>query len=42
LLIGLGLLLPLFGASILSVLLVERLVLRHIRGAARWLGLAAA
>lgn len=32
-------LLPLFGASLLVVLLVERLVLRHLPPARRWLGL---
>lgn len=34
-----ALLLPLFGASLVIVLLAERLVLRHIPGVRRWLGL---
>jgi len=38
----LGLLLPEFGASLLLVLLVERLLLRRIPLLARWLGLRAA
>jgi uncharacterized iron-regulated membrane protein len=32
--------LPLFGASLVMVLLVERLFLRHIPGVREWLGLA--
>jgi uncharacterized iron-regulated membrane protein len=32
-------LLPLFGASLLAVLLVERFVLRRVPGVSRWLGL---
>ncbi|RYD90643.1 MAG: PepSY domain-containing protein, partial [Sphingomonadales bacterium] len=39
LLICLGLLLPLFGATMVAVLLIERLVLRRMPGARRWLGL---
>ena len=39
LLAGLGLLLPLFGASMLLVRLVETLVLDRLPGARRWLGL---
>jgi uncharacterized iron-regulated membrane protein len=39
LVVVLGLLLPLFGASLLLVLLIERLVLRRVPAAARWLGL---
>ena len=39
---ALGLLLPLFGASLLAVLLLERLVLRRSHYASRWLGLGAA
>lgn len=35
-------LLPLFGASLLVVLLVERLILRRLPGVSRWLGLAPA
>ncbi len=35
----LGLLLPLFGASLVAVFLLERLVLRRLAGASRWLGL---
>ena len=35
-----GLLLPLFGVTLLVVLAVERLVLRRITGVAAWLGLA--
>lgn len=35
----LGVLLPLFGASLLAVLLVERLVLRQLPSVAGWLGL---
>ena len=40
LVVVLGVLLPLFGASLLLVLLVERVVLRRWTAAARWLGLA--
>ena len=39
LVVALGLLLPLFGASLLLVLLAERAVLRRWTAAARWLGL---
>ena len=35
----LGVLLPLFGASLVVVFLVEQLVLRRIAGVSRWLGL---
>lgn len=35
----LGVLLPLFGLSLVMVLLVERLLLRRAKGAQRWLGL---
>ena len=42
LLVVLGVLLPLFGATMVAVLLVERLVLRRLSGARRWLGLAPA
>ena len=35
----LGLLLPLFGATLVAVLLLERLVLRRATRASRWLGL---
>jgi uncharacterized iron-regulated membrane protein len=38
--VALGVLLPLFGASLIVVLVTERLVLRRVAGAARWLGLA--
>jgi uncharacterized iron-regulated membrane protein len=37
----LGVLLPLLGLTLVLVFLVERLVLRHIPGVARWLGLRA-
>jgi uncharacterized iron-regulated membrane protein len=37
---ALGVALPLFGASLVVVLLVERLVLRHLPRPRRWLGLA--
>ncbi len=37
--LGLGIYLPMFGASLILVLLVERLVLRRIPRAAIWLGL---
>ncbi|WP_294331506.1 PepSY domain-containing protein [uncultured Sphingomonas sp.] len=36
----LGLFLPLMGVSLVAVLLVERLVLAHLPGTRRWLGLA--
>jgi uncharacterized iron-regulated membrane protein len=36
----LGVLLPLFGVSLVAVLLFERLVLTRLPGARRWLGLA--
>lgn len=38
----LGLLMPLFGATLLAVLLVERLLLRRLPRARRWLGLSPA
>jgi uncharacterized iron-regulated membrane protein len=38
----LGVLLPLLGVTLILVFLVERLILRHIPGVARWLGLRAA
>jgi len=38
----LGVLLPLLGVTLILVFLVERLVLRHIPGVGRWLGLRAA
>jgi uncharacterized iron-regulated membrane protein len=38
----LGLLLPLFGATLLAMLLVERTLLRRLPGPRRWLGLRAA
>ena len=38
--LGLGLYLPMFGLSLLVMLLLERLVLRRIVGARRWLGLS--
>lgn len=41
LLVALGLFLPLLGVSMLAVLLAERLVLRRLPGARRWLGLRA-
>jgi uncharacterized iron-regulated membrane protein len=37
-----GVLLPLFGATLVAVLLVERLLLRRLSGASRFLGLASA
>lgn len=40
LLVLLGVLLPMFGASMILVLLVERLVLRRLAGPSRWLGLS--
>ncbi|WCT72424.1 PepSY domain-containing protein [Sphingomonas naphthae] len=40
LLVAFGLFLPLLGASMLAVLLVERLALRHMPAGRRWLGLA--
>ena len=39
LVVMLGVLLPLFGASLLAVFLAERLVLRRMAGVGRWLGL---
>ncbi|MET3824711.1 putative iron-regulated membrane protein [Sphingomonas sp. PvP055] len=36
----LGVYMPMFGATLLLVLAVERLVLRNLRGPRRWLGLA--
>ncbi len=38
--VALGLSMPLFGATLLLVLAVERLVLRRLAGPRRWLGLA--
>lgn len=38
--LGLAIFLPLFGASLLAVRLMERLVLRQIRPVAQWLGLS--
>jgi uncharacterized iron-regulated membrane protein len=38
----LGVLLPLLGVTLILVFVVERLILRHIPGVARWLGLRAA
>ena len=38
--VGLGVLLPLFGLSLLAVLLLERLVLRRVTPVKTWLGLA--
>ncbi len=38
-LVGLGLFLPLLGVTLVAVLLTERLVLRRLPGARRWLGL---
>jgi uncharacterized iron-regulated membrane protein len=38
-LIGMGILLPLFGITVLAVVAVERLVLRRMPGVGRWLGL---
>lgn len=40
-LVALGLLLPMLGASMASVLVIERLLLRRIPTASRWLGLRA-
>jgi uncharacterized iron-regulated membrane protein len=40
LLVGLGVLLPMLGLSILAVLAVETLILRHLPAARRWLGLS--
>ena len=37
----LGVLLPLFGATLVAMLLIERLALRHVPGTRRWLGLRA-
>ena len=37
--VALGVVMPLFGATLLIVLLVEALILRRIPGARRWLGL---
>jgi uncharacterized iron-regulated membrane protein len=42
LLVLLGVLLPMLGVSMIVVLLVERLVLRHLPGPGRWLGLSPA
>ena len=38
--VGLGVILPLFGLSLLAVLLLERLVLRRVTPVKTWLGLA--
>ena len=38
--VGLGVILPLFGLSLLAVLLLERLVLRRMTTVKMWLGLA--
>jgi uncharacterized iron-regulated membrane protein len=38
--VGLGVLLPLFGLSLVAVLLLERFVLRHVTPVKTWLGLA--
>jgi len=38
--VGLGLLLPLFGLSLVAVLLIERFVLRRVAPVKAWLGLA--
>ncbi|MGN6626835.1 MAG: PepSY domain-containing protein, partial [Tepidisphaeraceae bacterium] len=38
--LSLAIFLPLFGASLLAVRLLERLVLRQIRPVAQWLGLS--
>jgi uncharacterized iron-regulated membrane protein len=40
LVIALGLYLPLFGASLIVILLLDRLLLRRLAGPKRWLGLA--
>jgi uncharacterized iron-regulated membrane protein len=42
LIVALGLYLPLFGATLILVLLTERLLLRHLPGTRRWLGLSPA
>ena len=42
LLVALGLFLPLLGVTMVAVLVVERLLLRHLPGPRRWLGLRAA
>ena len=39
--VGLGILLPLFGLSLVAVLAAEFLLLRRIPAVKRWLGLAA-
>ena len=39
--VALGIYLPLFGLTLLGVLLIERVVLRHMPGPRRWLGLPA-
>jgi uncharacterized iron-regulated membrane protein len=41
-LISLGLLLPLLGLSLIAVLVNERLLLRRLPAASRWLGLRTA
>ncbi|MCY3015731.1 MAG: hypothetical protein NT171_13725 [Planctomycetota bacterium] len=38
--VGLGVILPLFGLSLLAVLLLERFVLRRVTPVKTWLGLA--
>ncbi len=40
LIVALGLYLPMFGVTLILVLLSEKLVLRRLRGTRRWLGLA--
>jgi uncharacterized iron-regulated membrane protein len=40
LIVALGLYLPMFGATLILVLLSEKLLLRRLRGTRRWLGLA--
>jgi uncharacterized iron-regulated membrane protein len=42
LIVGLGLYLPMFGATLILVLLTEKLVLHRLPGPRRWLGLASA
>lgn len=39
--VALGLYLPMFGVTLIAVLLAERWLLRHLPGARRWLGLKA-
>ena len=40
LIVALGLYLPMFGVTLILVLLTERLMLRHLPRSRRWLGLA--